>query len=414
MLPDMAITPAPFQRMRSFAFFIHPTNDPDSLFGLRMAFPDLDEGKLERVLAWARLFTEHRLDAEPVAYMEEIISHTGARVHGWLVFSTFTAREMMLLSKKSKARLLDNYVAAAKRLKVDYIGLGAFTSILSRAGEYFRHCGIPVTTGNSYTAMCSIKAVETLLVSHGRSAQQQSVAVIGAYGSIGRTVSLHAAHVHRKLTLIGNAANDKSTIHLEALAGDVIAECFRVTPGAGAAVARHVVELLGREGVRSYANYLAQCRRARQAPLLVIGQVVPGEVLDADIVYCATSNGGAFLSLSVLAKARIVCDIARPSDLDRDLLNDSGITYVEGGLSYLPHPISFGNENLQGFPPEINLGCLSETIALTMDAQERNFSLGSAVSLDEARTVYEICLKHGFRPCASSSGAVAAAHSEAA
>jgi len=396
MLPDT--TAAPARPPRSFAFFIHPTNDPDSLFGLKTAFPGMDKRQLETILDWTRSFSEHRLDAEPVAFIDDIVSHTGTRVRGWLVFSSFTAKEMLQLSKKLKERLLDSYMATARRLGVDYVGLGAFTSVLSRGGDYYRDCGIPVTTGNSYTAMCSLKAVEDLLAARGRDTRATSVAVIGAYGSIGRTVSLHAVHAHERITLIGNAANEKSPGLLEALATDLIAECFRVAPGADAPLARQVVGLLAQESERSYRNYLKLCRAAGTNPLILVGSVASGQPIGAEVVYCATSNAGSFLTLNVLDGADIVCDISRPSDLDRTLLNDSGIAYIEGGLSYLPHPVRFGAENLQGFPPEINLGCLSETIALTMDGQERGFSVGSGVTLAEATTVYDICLKHGFRP----------------
>jgi predicted amino acid dehydrogenase len=395
MLPEVK---SGAQARKSFAFFIHPTDEHDALFGLQAAFPGLERDKLDQILAWVRSFADQRLDTEPVAHIDNITSPTGASVHGWLVFSSFTAREMMQLNRKAKERLLDSYVQTARRLGADYIGLGAFTSVLSRAGEYFRDCGIPVTTGNSYTALCSVKAVEQVLHVRGQRPQHKSAAVIGAYGSIGRTISQYAMGCYGALALIGNAANSNAQANLEQLAAALIGDCLQ-DGGADAPLASHVRQVLrGEPRPVSYGRYLELCQARQVAPALTIVTVQPGVPIGADVVYCATSNGGAFLTLDVLAGAQIVCDIARPSDLDRALLDDSGITYIEGGLSSLPQPFTFGAENLQGFPPEINLGCLSETIALTMDGQSRSYSVGAQVPLAEALEVYEICLRHGFRP----------------
>src|SRR3569833_3086930 len=106
MLHDTTKALTPDRAGRSFAFFIHPTNDSDSLFGLETAFHNMDKSQLETILNWTRSFAEQRLDTEPVAFFDGITSHTGAKAHGWLVYSSFTAKDLLLLSKKMKERLL--------------------------------------------------------------------------------------------------------------------------------------------------------------------------------------------------------------------------------------------------------------------------------------------------------------------
>src|SRR5207244_52496 len=118
-------------------------------------------------------------------------------------------------------------------------------------------------------------------------------------------------------TIIGNAANEKSMAYLEALAETLIAECFQVGEREDAPLARQVRQVLALSPERSYQHYRAVCMQRGLEPAIAIMSVAPGVAIGADVVYCATSNGGSFLSLSVLAGAEIVCDISRPSDLDR-------------------------------------------------------------------------------------------------
>lgn len=388
-------------KKRSFAFFIHPTDDIDSISGLKISFPALSDDKLNSILSWSRTFTEYRMNAEEVFHIESIKSEAGCEVEGWLVFSTFSAKEMLRMKKNDKERLLDSYFNVAKDLGVDYIGLGAFTSILSRGGTYFENKGIAVTTGNSYTAMSSIYAVEELLIKKGEYAADKSIAVVGAYGSIGRIVSLYSCHAYKSIKLIGNLANSNSLILLERLADELIQECIGSIEAIAGTIAQSVISVLAEKITNkksiSYAIYESGCKELGVSPVIEVISL-PEYSIATDLVYCATSNAGAFLTIKQLENVEVVCDISRPTDIDSRMLINSGIEYVEGGLSYLPEDIMFGKENLQGFPSGINLGCLSETIALTMEGDGKNYSVGSFVSLEEAKQVYAVCQSHGFRP----------------
>lgn len=397
------------ENRRSFAFFIHPTDETDSIRGLNAAFPSFSSERIASILDWARGFSEYRMNAEAVYYTESIRSATGCNVEGWLIFSTFTAQEMVKMKKAEKERLLQSYLDTAKDLQVDYIGLGAFTSILSRAGVFFKDKGVAVTTGNSYTAMSSVHAVRELLEQKNMRSSDQSIAVVGAYGSIGRIVSLHACSHYKSIKLIGNSANNKSISLLTALADELIEQCQfcfeKSTEEASASLvnvlATSVATTLRNQGLLgqsvSFNEYLSACQRQRTAPVIEISNIADASI-GTDIVYCATSNAGSFITPLQLQGVSVVCDISRPTDLNPALLTDSTTEYIEGGLSYMPEDVSFGEENLQGFPPGINLGCLCETIALSMEGDGQNYSIGAHVSLAEATHVYHICLKHGFRP----------------
>jgi hypothetical protein len=89
----------------------------------------------------------------------------------------------------------------------------------------------------------------------------------------------------------------------------------------------------------------------------------------------------------------------------------------EGGVVHLPEDISFGRQNVLGYPSGLNVACLGETIALAMEGATRSYSLGNRIDYAEAVGIYEAALRHGFRPhipqgAARANGAMAAARSE--
>jgi len=73
------------------------------------------------------------------------------------------------------------------------------------------------------------------------------------------------------------------------------------------------------------------------------------------------------------------------------------VTVVDGGLIALPDPeLAFGPGNLQGLPPGIALGCLSETILLALEGTKVDRGVGDEVPLAQADFALALCRRHGF------------------
>jgi len=114
-----------------------------------------------------------------------------------------------------------------------------------------------------------------------------------------------------------------------------------------------------------------------------------------DCVVSATSEGKSFIKGNVFPQNTVIFDVARPFDID--LSSCPGMEIYEGGLVSLPSPAMFGDSNMVGTPAGINLACLSETMALSMEGVDRSYSLGKKIPYIEATEVYNIATKHGFR-----------------
>src|SRR5690606_24334133 len=142
---------------------------------------------------WIALLKDNNRDASPAYYMPSIPSRQGGYVDGWLISSFLSPGEMLRLNARDKQALLDQYVAAAREKGANVIGLGAFTSVISRAGKSVRDCGIPVTTGNAYTALSSTDSLRQLCRARGRTLADLCLGVVGAGGSVGRLATLDLA-----------------------------------------------------------------------------------------------------------------------------------------------------------------------------------------------------------------------------
>jgi hypothetical protein len=49
-----------------------------------------------------------------------------------------------------------------------------------------------------------------------------------------------------------------------------------------------------------------------------------------------------------------------------------------------------------GYPPGVNLACLSESIVLALEGAKRHYSLGNRIDYREALAIFDAALKHGF------------------
>jgi predicted amino acid dehydrogenase len=117
----------------------------------------------------------------------------------------------------------------------------------------------------------------------------------------------------------------------------------------------------------------------------------------ANAILSATSQGKPFVDAAWIQPDTIVCDAARPGDVGEHVRRQRGDLFVfDGGLVRLPEPVRFGRNNVLGFEAGINLACLSETMALTMEQVTRHHSLGRRIALEEARAIKAMAVRHGF------------------
>jgi predicted amino acid dehydrogenase len=281
---------------------------------------------------------------------------TGQRVEGQLIALGATPRQMMRRSHRFTYKRLSKAAKIAQRQGARIMGLGAFTSVVGDAGvTVARDAPIAITSGNSLTVAATLEAAKLAAVRMGTTDLTHGRAmVIGATGSIGSVCARMIAQAIHDVVLV--------SIEPERLI-DLKRTIQRETPGARIAVSTRP----------------------------------DGLVASCDVVVTATSAfGQRILDISQCKPGAIVCDVARPPDINEDeaaLRPD--VLVIESGEVLIPGEVDFHYDI--GLPPRVSYACLAETALLALEGRFESFTLGREISISRVKEIYGLFKKHGFR-----------------
>lgn len=332
--------------MDNFAFIIHPI-DPRRdvqrkypLLGtlLPEAFIDFFSGH------WPPVYISHITGIRSAA--------TGKEIEGWFVACPYTPRRMVTLPEAQVYRKIVQTGRLAERLGAQLLGLGAFTSVVGDAGVTIsRELTIPVTTGDSYTVAVAVDAIKQAARCMDIDLRNATAAIVGATGAIGSVCAeLLAADVPRMLLL-----THRRPERLERVKSRV-------------------------EAAGAQAIIAADTSALRQA----------------DLVIAVTSALRAILAPGHLKPGCIVCDVARPRNVSRAVVEQrDDVLVIEGGMVEVPGCVDFHFDF--GFPPRMAYACMAETMTLALEGRHECFTLGKEIAIERVREIAALAERHGFR-----------------
>lgn len=329
----------------TFAFIIHPI-DPKG--DVSRKYPFLGRVLTERQIDFFSTFW-------PPVYISQIdgvrSNDTGKELTGWFVAAPFTPRRMLELPENLVYRKIIQTGRLAEKLGARILGLGAFTSVVGDAGiTIARNLDIAVTTGDAYTVAIAVEAVLEAGRLMGIDITQATAAVVGATGSIGSTCSELIARQVAGLLLIGRRP--------DAL-----------------------------EAVRE------RCEAGRAQ--LVTSTNLDG-LSEADLILSVSSAVGAIIEPEHLKPGAVVCDVARPRDVSREVVRSrDDVLVIEGGMVEVPGPVDF-HFNF-GFPEGRAYACMAETMALALENRYEDYTLGKHIEIARVEEIGQIAARHGFR-----------------
>lgn len=332
--------------MNNFAFIIHPI-DPKK--DVSRKFPLL--GRILPVPAinfFSRFF--------PPLYISHITgcrsTSTGAEIEGWFLACPYTPETMLRLKPETVYKKIIQTGRLAEQLGARILGLGAFTSVVGDAGlTISRALDIPVTTGDSYTVHIAVEAVREGARVMGIQPENATAAVVGATGAIGSVCAELLARDVGELILIGRRPDALNLVQ----------------------------ERLGGQGTGCV-------RVATDLDLLP----------QADLVLTVTSAVGAIIEPRHLKTGAVVCDVARPRDVSRQVVvQRNDLLVIEGGIVEVPGPVDFGFDF--GFPPGKAYACMAETMILALEGRYESYTLGKDIKLERVQEIAQLAARHGFR-----------------
>lgn len=330
--------------MNSFGFIIHPI-DPKR--DVAKKFPFLARVLNER---WIHFFSAFfpPLKLSRVRGVRSLA--TGEEIEGWFVACPYTPVRMMQLPTRTVYRKIIATAKLAERLGANLVGLGAFTSVVGDAGVTIsRQLNVPVTTGDSYTVAVAVETLVTAGRRMGIEPTRATAAIVGASGAIGSASARLLADEVANLILVGRTAH-----RVQALAADLSGMAARVVP---------------------------------TTELETISQ--------ADLVLASSSAPQALIGPSHLGAGTVVCDVARPRDVARQVIDQrDDVLVIDGGIVQVPGEVDYGFDF--GFPSGTTYACMAETMALVLEGRMESYTLGKQIRLAQVREIKDIAERHGF------------------
>ncbi len=270
------------------------------------------------------------------------------KAEGWVVGIALTPQQMKSLPKeKVRKKILEAVLFSQEKLGAELLMLGALTAPLTSAGKWLIEqpkVKLNITTGNTYTAAISIEAIEKAASLANLDLSKIKIAIIGAAGTIGGAVSKYFNKKGAKLILVGRTCKSFERIK-PFLIGD---------------------------------NYRLTCDVK--------------EIINADIVITATSHPDALINPEFLKENAIVVDVAEPSDLSPNIVEERpDVIAIDGGRvkwEYVDVGIDLG------VPPKTGFACMTESILQALEARKENY-IGS-VDLEHLNETQQWAKKWGF------------------
>jgi predicted amino acid dehydrogenase len=281
---------------------------------------------------------------------------TGQRIEGYLYSLGATPRQMMQHSERFTYLRLNLAARMAQRRGARIMGLGAFTSVVGDAGITVAHeSDIAVTSGNSLTVAATLEAAKQAVTQMGATDLTRGKAmVIGATGSIGSVCSRLLAQAIQDVVLV--SIEPEKLIELKR---NIIKE----TPEARVTIATNA------------NDHTAEC----------------------DLIVTATSAfGQRILDISRCKAGAVICDVARPPDVNpEEAALRQDVLVIESGEVLIPGEIDFGYDI--GLPPKTAYACLAETALLAMEGRFEDYTLGRNISIERVKEIYKLFKKHEFQ-----------------
>ncbi|MFZ5644878.1 MAG: aminotransferase class III-fold pyridoxal phosphate-dependent enzyme [Bacillota bacterium] len=386
--------PSDDQKEGRFAFLIHPLD----LYNYHQFDPSLEslpEDKLQKMADLGSMILEPFVIGRTT-----IISKAGNRAYGEFITLPHTAREMLELKTEVILKELEKALELALERGARLVGLGAYTSVVSRSGTLLQGKFLPITTGNSYTVVAGVEAVKLAARKFSMDLGKCTAAIVGATGSIGRTLAILLSEEIQKVMLVGNSRHPQaSTRRLRRVGADICLHLAKQAERGWAPVSSSLGTRLLQMSLppleASTEDWIPVAEELEKEGLLVITTELSQALPHAQVVITATNSVDDLINPIWVAPGAIICDISKPSNVRPSLRQiRPDVLVIDGGVVSVPGRPSLGWDF--GFEPGLAYACMAETMMLALEHHYTDMSLGAYLSLDNMIYLRDLAGKHGF------------------
>jgi len=309
---------------RTFAFMIHPRVIDD--FGRRV-------GKVLRIGEELGMkITPKRPSEWVLKHLKGRMGYTicshfdvfGGKAEGYIVAVLLTGRQMKALDRHFvERRIIDAIRFTQDNLGAERIGLGAYTAPMTRNGLSvlkYPEITAKITHGDALSAASAVPTVIECARLRGIDITTATIAVVGAYGIVGKAATLLLAEQNpHTMILTGHNHNKLAAV------GRELSTCF-------------------------------------QGEIVCSGD--NSAIRKADIVVLSVTSDGYIVGPQDLKKNAVVVDMAQPHNMSHEVCTQRpDVLRVDGGY------MSIADINLRfkmGPPRGTSFACLAETVVSTL------------------------------------------------
>jgi len=340
-----------------FAFLVHPV-DLDNYSEFDASLADLTAEQLEDLSSrWNDL-------VEPfVVASTRVVDNCGRSAYGDFICVPKTAAQLLAMDKEQSRREILAAIDLAVERGARLVGLGAYTSVVTMGGrQLLPYTDVALTTGNSYTVVSGVEAAVSAAKEVGLEMATATGAVVGAGGAIGKALAILLSEQVQNLILIGNPARpEKSEYRMLKVAVEIIQHLRtlagsgrQLAPGSLGAFAAQLDSVPAEDAPLSVWVEFAREVLASGAPLTLTVDS-RAHLPRADLILAATSSLEALITPDVLKRGAVVCDMSRPSNVSKEVLEERpDVLVIDGGVIALPGSPdlgwNFGFERVRPLP----------------------------------------------------------------
>jgi predicted amino acid dehydrogenase len=315
--------------MNRFGFIVHPI-DRQTFYG--------HLGLLGRLM---KILPKGAADGITTSLScRRLVSYDGIRfnkgsIAGDIITLPILPIQFASLGEEKVLKLIEKGIRMCESSGAGIVGLGGFTSVVGNEGEALsKRVSVPLTSGNTLTASLALDGIYKAAHLMGTTLSDSTAAIIGATGDIG---SICTKMLSRKVKKLNIAARNEKRLQEFA----------------------DTVKSYGRADVEVF-------------------KYTKDAVRGADIVLSATSAVVTIIDPANLKPGAIVCDVAVPANIAREVaLSRDDILVFEGGLAKLPYPKDIMNNIVLELLPQNSIyGCIAETMTLTLEGRFEPYSIG--------------------------------------
>ncbi|KJS17582.1 MAG: aminotransferase III [Peptococcaceae bacterium BRH_c4b] len=386
--------PSPDPKEGRFAFLIHPL-DLYNYYQFDDSLKSIPNDKLQKLADLGS-----RILDPFVIGRTTVVSKAGYSAYGEFITLPHTAREMIELKTEVIIKELEKALELAIKRGARLVGLGAYTSVVSRSGTLLQGKFLPLTTGNSYTVVAGVEAVKLAARRFSMDLGENSAAIIGATGSIGRTLAILLSEEMQRIILVGNFRHPQaSSRRLRRVGADICLHLAKQAQlGWNPAPYSMGTRLLNMDLPpldTPVEGWLPVAGELEKEGLLVITTDLAQALPQARVVITATSSVDDLINPMWVAQGAIICDISKPSNVRPSLRQiRPDVLVIDGGVVAVPGRPSLGWDF--GFEQGLAYACMAETMMLALEHHYTDMSLGANLSLDNMIYLRQLSIKHGF------------------